>query len=154
MMKKYCVASSGCAGPYCPSQGTGRRPDFDRAPQDAFDLVGGRLTEIAFTGDPHAFWEPATKCLAYNFFSFAVAIARREIEEINPGSDRVMYGRDAFVEGGRSPQHAKPAASQGKRRHRPQTAKGMRLHPRLLPCRPHRRDQHRSLAVAVGKQFL
>jgi hypothetical protein len=81
---------------------------FDRAPRDAFDLVGGRVTEIAFTGDPHAFWEPAAKCLAHHFLCFAVAIARREIEEINSGSDRVMYGRDAFVEARRPPQLPSP----------------------------------------------
>jgi hypothetical protein len=86
---------------------------FDRALQDAFDLVGGWLTEIAFTGDPHAFWKPAAKCLAHHFFCLAIPIARREIEEINTGSDRVMYGSDAFVEGRRPPQHAKPAATQG-----------------------------------------
>jgi hypothetical protein len=73
------------------------------------------FAKIAFTGHSHTRGEPTAKCLTHHFFCLAVAIARREIEEINTGSDRVLYGSDALVEGCRPPQHAKPAATQGKR---------------------------------------
>src|SRR5690349_21615552 len=89
---------------------------FDRPTQYSFDLLCGLFAKIAFAGHSHTCGETAGKCLVYHFFCFAVAIARRKIEEINTRSDRVMYDRNAFVEGRRSPQHAKPAASQGKRR--------------------------------------
>src|SRR5262249_48111215 len=118
---------------------------LDRTPQYTFDPLRGLFAKIAFAGHSHTRGEPAAECFAHYFFCFAVAIARREIEEINTGSDRVMYGSDAFVEGRRSPQHAQPAASQGKRRNWRQTAKGVRLHDRLLFCRRYRRDEHGSL---------
>src|ERR1044071_1157912 len=117
-----------------PRQSQSFQTALDRPTQYPFDLLRGLFAKIAFAGHSHTRGETAAKCLAHHFFCFAVAIARRKIEEINTRSDRVMYGRNAFVEGRRSPQHAKPAASQGKRRDWRQTAKGVRLHSRLLSC--------------------
>ena len=96
---------------------------------------------MAFTGDPHPFGKPAAKCLAYHFFCLTVAIARREIEEINPGSDRVMYGRDAFVERCFTPHHADAAAAQRQRRDRPKLTEAVLPHECRLRDTDHNSQQ-------------
>ena len=125
---------------------------LDRSPQDAFDLVGRRLAEIALAGDPDAVGEPPGKRRPDDLFGLAVAVARREIEQIDPGGDSRVHGGDAFVERRRPPQHPEAAAAQGERRYRPQNSEWLRLHPTLgkVPSGPLMRQRHAERRVAAA----
>ncbi len=106
---------------------------LDRAPHDPLDLVGGRLAEIAFAGDADPGREPAAEGLADHRLGLAVAIARGEIDQVDPGLDRGVHGGEAFLEIGLAPQHAEPAAAQGQGRDRGQPAKAALLHRPIPP---------------------
>jgi hypothetical protein len=97
-----------------PSKPKSLQARFDRPPQYPFDLVRGLLAEVAFAGHTYAGREPAAKAkgCSDHFLGSAVAIARREVKQVDAGSDGCVHGRDAFVERCRAPQHAKPAAAQ------------------------------------------
>ena len=85
---------------------------LDRAAQNGLDLAGRRLAQIALAGDPHPIWQPSGKSCADDLFGLAVAIARRQVEQVDAGLDRRMHGRDTFLECGLAPHHAEPAAAQ------------------------------------------
>src|SRR5580692_11929389 len=107
---------------------------LDRLPQDAFDLVRRRLAEIALAGDAHAVGKPARKSFAHHLLGLAIAVARREVEEVDPGSDGVLYGGDAFVECCGTPQHPEAATAERQDRDRRQSAKRVQLHRLLTGC--------------------
>ncbi len=100
---------------------------FDRLPQDGLDLGTRRIAEIALAADSYAFGQPAAKGLADDLFGLAVAITRGEVDQVDPGSNRLMHRGDAFIEGRLAPHHAKPAAAQGERRDRPEPAEAALL---------------------------
>ena len=95
---------------------------FDRAAQNGLDLAGRRLAQIALAGDAHPIWQPSGKGCADDLLGLAVAIARRQVEQVDAGFDRRMHGGDALVECRLTPHHAEPAAAQGQRRNRPEYA--------------------------------
>ena len=86
---------------------------FNRLPHQRFDLGGGRISEIAFASDPHALGQPAGERLAYHQLGLAVAVTRREVDPVDPGGDRRVHSRDAFVEGRLPPQHAEATPAEG-----------------------------------------
>ena len=94
----------------------------DRSPQHRLDLGARHIAEIAFAGNPHTCWEPPGESFADYFFGLAVAITRSEVDQIDPGGDRVMHRGNAFLECRLTPHHAEPAAAQGQRRDRPELA--------------------------------
>jgi hypothetical protein len=103
---------------------------FDRTAQNGLDLTVRRLAQIAFAGDAHPIGQPSGKGRADDLLGLAVAIARRQVEQVDAGFDRRMHGRDAFVECGLAPNHAEPAAAQSQRRNRPESPQVMPLHDR------------------------
>ena len=92
---------------------------FDRAAQGRLDLGRRQFAEIAFAGDPHAIGQPAVECRADHLLGLAVAIARREVKEVDAGCDRGVHGCDAFLKGGLAPDLAQTAAAQTQCRDRP-----------------------------------
>src|SRR5208282_2652915 len=86
------------------------------ATQNALDLSGRLFAETAFAGDAHTVWQPAGKGFADHLLGFAVAIARREVKEVDAAGNGLMCRRHAFVERRRAPHHAEPAATHGQGR--------------------------------------
>ncbi len=105
----------------------------DRAAQQRLDFATPRLAEIAFAGDPHPLGQSAAKRRADHLLRLAVAIARGEIDEVDPGLDRHLDGGDALLERRLAPHHAEPAAAQGQGRNRPQPAELVLLHELRAP---------------------
>ena len=105
----------------------------DRAAQQRLDFATPRLAEIAFAGEPHPLGQSAAKRCTDHLLRLAVAIARGEIDEVDPGLDRHLDGGDALLERRLAPHHAEPAAAQGQGRNRPQPAELMLLHELRAP---------------------
>ena len=89
-----------------PGQAQALQAALDRAAQGRLDLAGRRIAQVALAGDSDAGGQFAPVCLADDLFGLAVAVARREIEQGDPGFDSGMDRGDAFVKCGRPPQHA------------------------------------------------
>ena len=51
-------------------------------------------------------------CLASHRFRLAVAIARGEVQQVDPGRNGGVDGRDAFLDRGLTPKHAQTATAQ------------------------------------------
>src|SRR5271169_4098363 len=93
-----------------------------------FDLFGRWIAEIAFAGDAHAVGQAAGEGFADDLFGLAVTVARRQIDQVDPGSHRRMYRGDAFVECRFAPDHADAAAAQRQRRDRRKLTKTVLPH--------------------------
>ena len=102
-----------------PRQAQSLQAAFDRLAQHRLDLGARCIAETAFAGDPHTCRQPAAKGFADDLFGLAVAIARSEIDQIDPGRYRLMHRGDTFLERRFAPHHAEPAAAQGQGRDRP-----------------------------------
>ncbi len=86
-----------------PGQAQALQAALDRAAQGCLDLAGRRIAQIALAGDADAGGQAAAERLADDLFGLAVAVARRQVEQGDPGFDRGVDRGDAFVEGGRRP---------------------------------------------------
>src|SRR5215813_11295514 len=86
-----------------PRQLQASKAPFDRSAQEGFDFLGGWIAEIAFAGDPHAIQQATTESLADNPFCPAVTVARRQVDQVDPGGYRLMHGSDALVKCGFTP---------------------------------------------------
>ena len=69
-----------------PRQAQALQAAFDRLPQQRFDIARRRIAEVAFAGDPDALRQPAAKGLADHQLGLAVAVTRREVEQVDPGA--------------------------------------------------------------------
>src|SRR5262249_22082084 len=76
-----------------PRQSQASEAPFDRLPQERFDFVGGRIAEIAFAGDPHAIRQAPTESFADDPFCPAIPVARRQVDQVDPGGYCLMHGR-------------------------------------------------------------
>src|SRR5215471_13524135 len=111
-----------------PRQLHASKAPFDRLAQERFDFLGGWIAEIAFAGDPHAIRQAPTESFADDPLCPAVTVARRQVDQVDPGSHRGMHGRDALLECCLAPDHADTAAAQCQRRDRRQVTKAGLLH--------------------------
>src|ERR1700730_13077495 len=119
-----------------PRQSQAFEAAFDGLPQKRFDLFGRRIAEIAFAGDAHPVGHAAGEGFADDLFGLAVTVARRQIDQVDPGSHRRKYRGDAFVECRFAPDHADAAATQRQRRDRRKLTKTVLPHEcRLLGIR-------------------
>ena len=96
-----------------PGQAQALQAALDRAAQGGLDLAGRRIAQVALAGDADAGGQVAVERLAHDLLGLAVAVARRQVEQGDPGFNRGVDRGDAFVVGGRPPQHAEAAAAEG-----------------------------------------
>src|SRR5919198_6309465 len=68
------------------------------------------------------------KGLADHLLGLAVAVTRREIDQVDPGGDRGVHRGDAFVPGRCPPNHAEPAAPERQLGNRGKGAQILLLH--------------------------
>jgi len=99
-----------------------------RLPQDRRDPGAGRISEVALAGDPDTRWQAPAECLAHHALGLAIAIARRHVEQVDPGIDRRPDGGNTLFECSFAPQHAEAAATEGQRGYRRKGAEWMQVH--------------------------
>jgi hypothetical protein len=87
-------------------QSEASKAPFDRLPQAGFDFFEGWIAETAFAGDLHAIRQVAPEGFANDLFGFAIAVARRQVDQVDPNSYYGVDSRDAFVERCFTPHHA------------------------------------------------
>src|SRR5215468_5659624 len=98
-----------------PRQLQASKTPFDRLAQERFDFLGGWIAEIAFAGDPHAIRQAPTESFADDPFCPAVTVARRQVDQVDPGGYRLMHGSDALVKCGFTPHQADAATTKRQR---------------------------------------
>ena len=77
---------------------------------------GGRRGADATLGrDAHASREPPAERLADHALGLAVAVARRDVEQVDAELDRLARGGDGLLAGRRAPDLADPPAAEGER---------------------------------------
>ena len=101
---------------------------LDGLAQGGVDPVGGRVAQAAFAGEEHVVWQPATESVADDAFRLAVAVARREVEQVDASGHGGMHRGDALVEGCLAPKHAEPSAAEGQGGDRKERTEGMAFH--------------------------
>ena len=124
-----------------PRQSEASKAPFDRLPQAGFDLFAGWIAETAFAGDLHAIRQVAPEGFADDLFGFAIAVARRQVDQVDPSSYCCAHGRDAFVERCFTPHHADAAAAQRQRRDRPKLTEAILPHECRLRDTDHNSQQ-------------
>src|SRR5215471_4913867 len=98
-----------------PRQLQASKAPFDRLAQERFDFLGGWIAEIAFAGDPHAIRQAPTESFADDPLCPAVTVARRQVNQVDPGSYCLMDSGDTLVKCGFTPHHADAATTERQR---------------------------------------
>jgi hypothetical protein len=100
----------------------------DRLAHRRVDLRRRQIAETTLAGHPDPRRQPAAERFADDQLRLAVAVARRQIDQSDAGSDCVVHRRHAFAERRLTPQHAEPAPAEREGRDRRQGAEAMLLH--------------------------
>jgi hypothetical protein len=124
-----------------PRQSEAPKAPFDRLSQAGFDFFEGWIAETAFAGDLHAIRQVAPEGFADDLFGFAIAVARRQVDQVDPSSYCGVHSRDAFVERCFTPHHADAAAAQRQRRDRPKLTEAVLPHECRLRDTDHNSQQ-------------
>src|SRR5215471_14135613 len=88
---------------------------FDRLPQERFNFLRRRIAEIAFAGDPDVIRQAPSESFTDDPFCPAITVARRQVDQVDPGRYCLMHGGDAFVERGFTPHHADATTTERQR---------------------------------------